>query len=580
MRTMTRIAVLLGFTLGIGGTVPSALAQGAMDLLNRLPSTAPRSPDATRPGTAAPGQPSVTAPAPGRFDAQGYRQPAIMSGIALGDPDRIRGGTPEEIRYYFMHLIGTANQTCPNVDARIPMAVLGQAVDLNVFDRDAMARQGLRELQQMAEMFRNPDRYLRDLMRSAVWAGDARADMVVFLERYGCSEEVNRILRNAASYFSRPRLGMPDPPIARLHIQRVAELGWGSLGSRSNCERVQRPGCERVMALLVSDQRMLSCGYGPVQHYGSQVVYVLFWMDSAPADFSFFQVSGDEFALADLRSAPQRTCPATYADAAAIANAGPLPASASASAPGQSSGVTQEILPLTLHALADERGFGDEQKRVGHRQLMEPIVASGRYRLLQCTYSAGLRFTFWLDGSPPNIAEIIRLDVPGDLTRRLGNVVLSACPPTLTDAVAKRREAIAAGRALLSGQPVASAQPASAPREAAAPRIAAHWRGQYTCGHGLIALRLTLAQRDTGVVDGTFAFGPTPQTQGIVANAFSLTGTFDPQSGHLRLTPGEWASPPPPGYVMVGVQATLRGEELLTDLTGFTGCQRFTLRRE
>ena len=143
-----------------------------------------------------------------------------MMAFFLGDLARARGGTQEQVQFYIMHLIGTANRACPNVDSRIPNAVLQQKLGPGLKSPDAMAQMGLQVFGQLLQQLAKPNEMMRDVIDSSVWEGDARSDMSTFLDRYGCGEEMNAMLRNAVRYFQDP-VRASQSPLATTATSRV-----------------------------------------------------------------------------------------------------------------------------------------------------------------------------------------------------------------------------------------------------------------------------------------------------------------------------------------------------------------------
>jgi len=78
------------------------------------------------------------------------------------------------------------------------------------------------------------------------------------------------------------------------------------------------------------------------------------------------------------------------------------------------------------------------------------------------------------------------------------------------------------------------------------------YNGTYTCAIGARTLKLSLLASGNGSLTGVFTFylPPTSRTE---AFSYSLNGTFDAASGKFKLNPVKWETPPPGGYVMVGM---------------------------
>jgi hypothetical protein len=88
--------------------------------------------------------------------------------------------------------------------------------------------------------------------------------------------------------------------------------------------------------------------------------------------------------------------------------------------------------------------------------------------------------------------------------------------------------------------------------QSAATTINGDYNGTYTCAIGPRTLKLSLFTSGNGSLTGVFTFylPPTSHTQ---AFSYSLSGTFDAASGKFKLNPVKWETPPPGGYVMVGM---------------------------
>ena len=173
------------FLLALAATIPSATSAGSEDSpadilrgLNRAPTAVPAPPNAPRPGS---GSGSTLAADTSGFDPHGYRQAELMTAFFLGDLARTQGGTQEQVEFYIMHLIGTANRACPEMSIPIPNAVLQQKLGPGLKSPDAMAQMGLQVFGQLLQQLAKPNEMMRDIIDSSVWEGDARSDMSTFL---------------------------------------------------------------------------------------------------------------------------------------------------------------------------------------------------------------------------------------------------------------------------------------------------------------------------------------------------------------------------------------------------------------
>jgi len=106
------------------------------------------------------------------------------------------------------------------------------------------------------------------------------------------------------------------------------------------------------------------------------------------------------------------------------------------------------------------------------------------------------------------------------------------------------------------------------------------WSGNYTCHQGRTALHLTIKQQADGTFQGLFHFSSQPPFHAVPEGCFLMSGTFDPATRRLVLTPGEWLLQPD-GYITVGMDGVLdpSGETFEGELTGGYQCTTFDLQR-
>jgi protein-tyrosine-phosphatase len=78
------------------------------------------------------------------------------------------------------------------------------------------------------------------------------------------------------------------------------------------------------------------------------------------------------------------------------------------------------------------------------------------------------------------------------------------------------------------------------------------YNGTYTCGQGPRTLKLSLRATDEHAVEGLFTFYVPPQSHDR-AYSYSLKGSYD-EGGNFHVEPVAWKTPPPPGYMMVGIR--------------------------
>jgi hypothetical protein len=85
----------------------------------------------------------------------------------------------------------------------------------------------------------------------------------------------------------------------------------------------------------------------------------------------------------------------------------------------------------------------------------------------------------------------------------------------------------------------------------AAPPLAGSWTGSYTCGQGLTAMTLDLAETKTGRVNGVMTFYAHPKNPGVPTGCFTLSGAFDSATGELVLRQDRWIKQPDAFWYMV-----------------------------
>jgi hypothetical protein len=112
---------------------------------------------------------------------------------------------------------------------------------------------------------------------------------------------------------------------------------------------------------------------------------------------------------------------------------------------------------------------------------------------------------------------------------------------------------------------------------AAPARIDGVYDGTYTCAQGPGTLKLSLAAGPGNSLTGLFTFYVPPRSHDR-AYSYRLSGTYDAESGQFRLNPLAWETPPPPGYVMVGMDGTLDRGKVAGKIT-FGTCGGFEATR-
>ncbi|MBR0653638.1 hypothetical protein [Plastoroseomonas arctica] len=100
---------------------------------------------------------------------------------------------------------------------------------------------------------------------------------------------------------------------------------------------------------------------------------------------------------------------------------------------------------------------------------------------------------------------------------------------------------------------------------ATAQQVSATWVGHYTCPQGNTAVNLTIIEPKPGVLNAWFHFQAPPDNPFVPTGCYTMTGTYDAASRHVRLDPGAWLHQPF-GYVMVGLDG-----EVSPDGTTFEG---------
>jgi hypothetical protein len=138
------------------------------------------------------------------FDSSGYRQPQTMAAFVLRRIDRPLPLSDDEVRVYAFHLVATARENCPFVDSRIANALANAQLGGNLGRPGGLEAIGMQGIAAMAQMLMNPDRFVADAMRQSNFEGDARADIITFMQRHGCTNEINIPLAGALHFFQNP----------------------------------------------------------------------------------------------------------------------------------------------------------------------------------------------------------------------------------------------------------------------------------------------------------------------------------------------------------------------------------------
>jgi hypothetical protein len=105
--------------------------------------------------------------------------------------------------------------------------------------------------------------------------------------------------------------------------------------------------------------------------------------------------------------------------------------------------------------------------------------------------------------------------------------------------------------------------------------------GSYTCGQGNTRLRLEIRSDDGRLLTAIFTFYlPAGSANPTSRHSFRLQGTVN-ANGETQLTPRAWETPPPPGWLMVGM--TGRFDPSAGTFTGRIngpGCTTFSAARD
>jgi len=82
--------------------------------------------------------------------------------------------------------------------------------------------------------------------------------------------------------------------------------------------------------------------------------------------------------------------------------------------------------------------------------------------------------------------------------------------------------------------------------------ITGSYNGTYACAQGPRTLTLTLTATGEHTLEGLFTFYMPPKSHEH-PYSYTLKGTYD-EAGNFRLEPVQWKTPPPPGYMMIGLK--------------------------
>jgi hypothetical protein len=128
--------------------------------------------------------------------------------------------------------------------------MLNAAVGGNLTDRGSMERLGMQGLMAMGEMLANPERFVGQAMRGAEFEGDARADIMTFMQRHGCTNEINIPLNGAVHFYRNPPSQLQAQfQNARTAAQRSCNAAFD--GGERMCACVDRALGEQNLSLEI-----------------------------------------------------------------------------------------------------------------------------------------------------------------------------------------------------------------------------------------------------------------------------------------------------------------------------------------
>jgi hypothetical protein len=111
----------------------------------------------------------------------------------------------------------------------------------------------------------------------------------------------------------------------------------------------------------------------------------------------------------------------------------------------------------------------------------------------------------------------------------------------------------------------------------ASARFSGTWLGTYTCSQGLTGLRLTVSNTAGDTLQATFAFFAVPSNPHVPSGSFSMTGHATGKTADL--VHDHWITQTP-GYVMVDLVGTLRGDGVLGGSVSSSGCGSFSVTKQ
>lgn len=121
----------------------------------------------------------------------------------------------------------------------------------------------------------------------------------------------------------------------------------------------------------------------------------------------------------------------------------------------------------------------------------------------------------------------------------------------------------------------ATAQSSPPPRSVLGP-----WVGTYVCAQGLTGLTLSITEATPTRASALFHFYADPRNPRVPTGCFTMTGAYDPASGHLKLKGNDWLLKPG-GYRVVHFDGHVdaEGRSFTGKVSGGSSCKQFDLGR-
>lgn len=106
------------------------------------------------------------------------------------------------------------------------------------------------------------------------------------------------------------------------------------------------------------------------------------------------------------------------------------------------------------------------------------------------------------------------------------------------------------------------------------------WVGTYVCSQGLTGLTLSITEATPARAGALFHFYADPRNPRMPTGCFTMTGAYDPASGHLQLKGKEWLLKPG-GYRVVHFDGHVdaEGRSFTGKVSGGSSCKQFDLGR-